>query len=333
MSCSPWLSILIPVYKAQAYVQACVQSVLAQCGEGVEILALDDCSPDKSLAILQDMAQRWPALRVERNSLNLGPGGTRNALLDAAQGDYVWFLDADDLMLPGALAALRQVVVQYQPELVLCDYVVLTKAGPTQACKRTFFGRSDVLSHDRRDLVCGVLDGGETHVWSKIARRQVWARGVRFPEGVFFEDAAITPQLALNAHHFYHCPQPWVAYRQHGDSILANMSLQKARDWAWSLSAFRRAWAASDLADDARIQVALARAAASNLHGAMRALQGLRRTSAGAQDAALHSTADALRQGFAASSPLSARDYAVYCLRQGWLGRWWRFRRSYRFLA
>ena len=181
MSCSPWLSILIPVYKAQAYVQACVQSVLAQCGEGVEILALDDCSPDKSLAILQEMAQRWPALRVERNSLNLGPGGTRNALLDAAQGDYVWFLDADDLMLPGALAALRQVVVQYQPELVLCDYVVLTKAGPTQACKRTFFGRSDVLSHDRRDLVCGVLDGGETHVWSKIARRQVWARGVRFP--------------------------------------------------------------------------------------------------------------------------------------------------------
>ncbi|MBU4424505.1 MAG: glycosyltransferase, partial [Gammaproteobacteria bacterium] len=56
MSCPPWLSILIPVYKAQAYVQACVQSVLAQCGEGVEILALDDCSPDKSLAILQDMA-------------------------------------------------------------------------------------------------------------------------------------------------------------------------------------------------------------------------------------------------------------------------------------
>lgn len=333
MSCStPWLSILIPVYKAEAYVQACLQSVLMQCGEGVEILAIDDCSPDGSFAVLQDMAQREPALRVWRNSRNLGPGGTRNALLDAAQGEYLWFLDADDLMQPGALDALRQIVRQHQPEMVLCDYVVLTSTGQTQACKRTFVGCSDVLSHDRRALVCGVLDGGETHVWSKIARKQVWARGLRFPEGVFFEDTAVTPQLCLKARHFYHCPQPWVAYRQHDDSILASMSLHKARDWAWSLSAFRQAWARSDLADDAHIEKALARAAARNLHGAMRALQGFQRSN-GTQDATLRSTADALRQGFAASSPLGAPEYAAYCLRQGWLGRWWRFRRSYRFLS
>lgn len=127
---APWLSVLIPVYNVEAYLAECVESVMAQAGEGVEVLLLDDGSPDGSWALMQALSGRWPGrlwlLQHERNG---GLSAARNTLIDAAQGEYLWFLDSDDKLLPGAIDALRAIVRQHAPDLVLCDFRVWRSAA------------------------------------------------------------------------------------------------------------------------------------------------------------------------------------------------------------
>ena len=97
-----WLSILVPVYKVEVYLQECAQSILAQAEAGVEIIFLDDASPDGSAAILKDLQHSHPhQIRLLRHDLNQGISAARNALLKAAQGEHIWFIDADDILEAG----------------------------------------------------------------------------------------------------------------------------------------------------------------------------------------------------------------------------------------
>ena len=114
---APWLSILVPVYNVQDYLQACLASVVEQVaqlplaeegGAGVEVLVLDDCSTDGSRALMEQLAQRWPGrLTLMRHAVNQGLSAARNTMIDAARGEYLWFLDSDDKLLPGALRLRR----------------------------------------------------------------------------------------------------------------------------------------------------------------------------------------------------------------------------------
>ena len=102
----PAVSIVMPVYNSAATLAATLASAQAQDMADIEILCIDDGSTDASAAILAELAARDPRIRPMANPRNLGPGGTRNAGIRAARGDYVFFLDADDLLPPGALGRL-----------------------------------------------------------------------------------------------------------------------------------------------------------------------------------------------------------------------------------
>jgi len=87
-----WLSILIPAFDVEPYIQECVESVLQQAVEGVEVLVLDDASRDETWQRMLALEQRWqPHVRILRHASNQGVSAARNTLLGAAQGDYVWF--------------------------------------------------------------------------------------------------------------------------------------------------------------------------------------------------------------------------------------------------
>ena len=107
---APWLSVLVPVYNVRDYLTECIESVLAQAPDdgGVEVLLLDDCSTDDSSAVIAQLQSRWPGrLSVLRHARNSGLSAARNTLMDAAKGRYLWFLDSDDKLLPGAIDSLR----------------------------------------------------------------------------------------------------------------------------------------------------------------------------------------------------------------------------------
>lgn len=216
-----WLSILVPVYNVEPWLRECVDSIMSQGNlDGVEIFLLDDASTDGSRALAESLcAEYGPRLSLLCHAENAGLSAARNSLLDAAHGEYIWFLDSDDKMLPGALHSLRTIVFEHHPDLVLCDF----EKGSTKQ-KSTFRGATRQLGHDRTALVRGVFANRRMHSWSKISRRSLWGDSLRFPVSKSFEDIATTPWLLLKARSFYHVPESWVWYRVRSGSIMAAVS-------------------------------------------------------------------------------------------------------------
>ena len=90
------VSIIVPVYNASDYLDTCLETLVNQTIDNMEIIAIDDASTDNSLDILNDYASRYYNLRVYKNEKNLGQGMTRNKGIALANGEYIGFLDADD---------------------------------------------------------------------------------------------------------------------------------------------------------------------------------------------------------------------------------------------
>lgn len=113
------ISVIIPVYNSSQYLKDCLNSVLNQTLSDLEIIAIDDNSSDNSLEILNDFAQKYPQMHVYHNEKNLGQGKTRNRGLALATGEYIGFVDSDDLIHPKMYETMYQGALKHnRPEIV-----------------------------------------------------------------------------------------------------------------------------------------------------------------------------------------------------------------------
>jgi glycosyltransferase involved in cell wall biosynthesis len=208
--------VLVPVYNVAAYLQQCICSIQQQMPEeGVEVILLDDASTDHSRELCVEICATFGNFRLMTHERNMGLSAARNSLLAAASGKYIWFVDSDDEMLPGAIARLREVANRHSPDIILCDY---RKLG--QDCA-SFIGPEGELCTDREALIRGIFSSRRIYAWSRIARRELWGSDLRFPVGRCFEDIMTTPWLCLRARSFYYVSEPWISYRVREGSITA----------------------------------------------------------------------------------------------------------------
>lgn len=277
-----WLSILIPVYNVEDYLTDCLASVISQVDSGIEVIALDDCSTDNSKNVLSEFATHSSVpITILQHAHNQGLSAARNSMLEAARGDYVWFLDSDDLMEAGAISQLKRIVDEHSPDLVMCDFRVLREQQKLKHKLRgenhrtTFVGKANSLRHDAAELFYGLYKKGELHAWSKISKRSLWGNDLRFPVGRYMEDMVTTPHLALRAKNFYYCPQVWVAYRQRTGSILATPSTKKINDSAVGSAGVLEAWLAQHPTLSSSIRLSFSHYCARTHYVVMRDLQRL----------------------------------------------------------
>lgn len=313
-----WLSLLLPMYRVQAWLPACLDSLRSQLDDGIEVIFVDDASPDDSAALAQALL---PGARVIREPVNRGVSAARNRLLDAARGDYLWFIDPDDLLEPGAMARLKAVIAEHRPDLITCDFRVFDD-GPSSLSTKprhrhitSFDGPAGVLMEDVNLRLRGLFAHGQFHPWSKIVRRACWPDGLRFPEGRVFEDLAVYPRLALHTPRHLHVADVWIAYRQRPGSLLSGLDAKRLDDWTAALDGL--AAELPPLDDDTRFEIA---------HFCARTLLRARRRRQQLGGEALAGLAtDAER--FDRSSPLTRRELlAAYVRRGRWLRglQWWR---------
>lgn len=315
---TPWLSLLFPMYRVEPWLAACIESLRLQLDDGIELVFLDDASPDGSAALVQTLL---PQARLIRQPLNRGVSAGRNRLLDEARGDYLWFIDPDDLVEPGAIARLKAVLAAHRPDLVSCDFRVFDD-GPSTASPKarhrhiaSFEGPSGVLMTDVDQRLRGYFVHGQFHPWSKIVRRACWPSGLRFPEGRVFEDMAVYPRLLLHTPRHVHVAEVWIAYRQRGGSLLSQLDERRLDDWTAALDGL--AAELPPLSQDTRFEIA---------HFCARTLLRAKRRRlqlGGAARAGLATDAER----FARSSPLSRQALlAAYVKRGRWLRglQWWR---------
>ncbi|MFC9060421.1 CDP-glycerol glycerophosphotransferase family protein [Streptomyces sp. NPDC057074] len=222
----PKLSLVIPVFKVQGYLPECLDSVLGQEYTDFEIVAVDDCSPDGSGAILDEYAKRDPRLHVIHLTENVGLGRARNAGLERAQGEYVLFLDSDDSLTDGALTAIAErLEATGNPEVLVYDYARTYWDGRVRPNLR-----ADVLAAESPDVFSlaerpELLDLLQI-VWNKAYRRDFITRiGLTFPPG-YYEDAPWTFCSMISAERIAVLSRVCVLYRQRreGGNILKTVS-------------------------------------------------------------------------------------------------------------
>lgn len=169
------LSVIIPMYNAQAYIKRCIDSILNQGFEGLEIIAVDDGSADSTCSVIRDYGdERICLVRQE----NRGVSSARNAGLDIARGTYVIFADADDYLLDGSLKAMYGTISALEAELAVFGYINEKNGVPYE--KR--YAGLQVMERDtafiqlfRNPAFRGVL-------WNKIfIRDMIEENKIRFP--------------------------------------------------------------------------------------------------------------------------------------------------------
>jgi len=128
---TPLVSIITPSYNASKFIEETLESILKQTYSNWELIIIDDCSTDNSIEILQPYIEQDSRIKVLLNETNLGAASSRNRGLDIANGDYIAFLDSDDLWLPQKLS--KQIAFMQQENVLLSytSYYAMNETGRT----------------------------------------------------------------------------------------------------------------------------------------------------------------------------------------------------------
>lgn len=220
----PLLSIVVPVYQVEPYLEACLGSVLADAGDDMEVIAVNDCSPDGSGRILDTYARRDPRVRVVHLPINVGLGRARNAALARARGRYVWCVDSDDWLPPGTIAAVRARLLATEPDVLVVDHAMVQPDGrwwSTAPAGVLAPHEPGPLAHRPR-----LLDLAHS-ACTKIARRALLQQhGLRFHPG-WYEDGPFSHALLLAAARIDTLDRVCYCYRQRPrDAITASTSVR-----------------------------------------------------------------------------------------------------------
>lgn len=212
-SVAPRLSVVVPVYRVEAYLAVCLDSILAGAGADVEVLAVDDGSPDRSGQIADEYARRDPRVRVVRLPRNVGLGQARNAGIEHATGDYLWFVDSDDWLPAGAGPAVLDRLAATRPDVLIVDHAEVYED------EDSVLGRSDRLLAG----LTGPIRLAEyprllrlaQSACTKIVRRAFLDQiGLRFFPG-WYEDSSFSHPLLMAAERIEVLDRVCYCYRQH----------------------------------------------------------------------------------------------------------------------
>ena len=216
MKQSPRISVIVPVYNVAAWLPRCVDSILAQTCENLEILLVDDGSADDSGRICDAYAEKDPRIRVIHKE-NGGLSSARNAGLDLASGEYIGFVDSDDWIEPEMYAEMLARMEKYDAQLVCagrCD----VDGGTGEKTRGLCPEREECISGEELAGRIFLWDHCDSSACDKLYRRELFD-GIRSPEGKTCEDIPVTYRLALKARRAVLCDRPFYNYFHRSGSI------------------------------------------------------------------------------------------------------------------
>ncbi|MCM4159202.1 glycosyltransferase family 2 protein [Antarcticibacterium flavum] len=123
------VSVIMPAYNSEAYIAGAIESVLHQTWDNWELWVIDDASTDPTVKIVEEYAQLYPNIHIIKNPINRGAGAARNKGIKAATGDYIAFLDADDLWMPLKLEEQLKFMQEHDLAMTFSSYILIDEDG------------------------------------------------------------------------------------------------------------------------------------------------------------------------------------------------------------
>ena len=234
----PEISVIVPVYKAEDYLHACVDSILSQTVSDFELILVDDGSPDGCGAICDDYAARDSRVRVIHQE-NQGQAAARNHALAAAKGEWVCFVDSDDAVHPQMLERLGQAAAESGAAMSMCRMLEAPEmpedfSAPVEV-------RWELLSMEEESLVA-LFDAGDYPGWvacAKLIRRDL-VRSHLFCPGRVYEDNEAVCHWIYGAKTVASIPHSLYFYRTNPGSTTQSRFSMKKLDYLWALEGIIR---------------------------------------------------------------------------------------------
>lgn len=225
------LSIIIPFYNVEQYIAQCLESVYRQDipEEEYEVICVDDCSPDNSIAIVEDYAKGHSNLVIVRNKFNRKLGGARNAGMEVAKGEYIWFVDSDDFIEENCAGKLLSEMENEDLDMLHFNHTIYPDSVVTsQVCNpvhsKVMTGVDMLFSQDfiwYNELVTA---------WCKLYKKKfLLDNNILFAEHMMFEDndyailafanALRVKHVAFDAYHYRYNPQSITHVKHNAEHI------------------------------------------------------------------------------------------------------------------
>lgn len=218
------ISVIVPVYKAEQFLDKCVDSIVKQTYSNLEIILVDDGSPDCCGAMCDVWAQKDRRVKVIHIE-NGGAGRARNIGLGIAKGDFISFVDSDDYLS----AQMYEIMMHFfnrEIDIVECDYIIakddLIEFKKANDCiKKSEYKTKEAMKEHIKDQIFKQI------IWNKLYRHDV-IRGILFPEKKLIDDEFWTYQVIGQAKKLIHINESLYVYRQQPDSVMhRSFSLQR----------------------------------------------------------------------------------------------------------
>lgn len=225
------ISIILPIYNVEKYLEKCIQSVIAQTYSNIEIILVNDGSKDNSLEICNQYAERDNRI-VVLDKKNGGLSDARNAGAKIAKGEYFVFIDSDDYIHHQMIELLYKGIVEKNAELAICDlqYVYEGKQVERENEKIDISKEiENITCFDRKKAIENILSENfivYTVAWNKIYHRKLFNQ-IEYPFGKIHEDEFTTYRLLYCAERIAYIHQPLYYYVQRQNSIMSENFSEK----------------------------------------------------------------------------------------------------------
>lgn len=193
------VTIAVPVYGVEAYIEKCAESLFEQTYPNLEFLFINDCTPDKSIEIIESVLERFPSrkgqVRIINQSVNKGCPAARNLAVQLATGDFIFHVDADDYLEKDAISSLVYEQKATDADLVVANYLIETDS-------KTKLVRYCNISKTREEIVKDCLDDKSSQsVWGILIRKRIYIdNNIRADESFHVgEDWQVAPLLLYHA--------------------------------------------------------------------------------------------------------------------------------------
>lgn len=230
---SDLISVIVPVYNVQAYLEQCLDSIIQQTYTNLDILLVNDGSTDNSLAICERYAQKDSRIRLINLAENTGLSNARNSALANIKGKYVTFIDSDDFVEQDYISRMYHELIQEDADIVISDYYQFDEQSGSYLI-HIFEQTREILS--QTDIFNRLFDAkNDTYVviWGKLFKTNLFSLDyqVYFPKGRVNEDQVVSHLLYIKAKKIVYISDTNYCYRKRASSITGqNLSLKHIQD-------------------------------------------------------------------------------------------------------
>lgn len=232
------VSVIVPIYKVEPYLKRAVDSITGQSYSNLEIILVDDGSPDGCGKICDDYALSDNRIKVIHKE-NGGLSDARNAGLDIATGEYIAFVDSDDYIAGDYVETLLNALNEHGGDVAMCSYAVTSSLEYEHSIFHTQEGAyadGSVEVCDRKTLLYNLYDANHQDAtyfivaWNKLYKASLW-KDIRFPKGKIHEDEATTYRIYDGAEKGIYLHKPLYGYFSAPESITRGGFNVKRLDW------------------------------------------------------------------------------------------------------